>query len=67
MVLCLVLQDQWGHVQEIELVNDGSGLGFGIVGGKTAGVVVKTIVANSIADRVSQSIACPTVIKMRDA
>ncbi|XP_029005112.1 inaD-like protein [Betta splendens] len=43
--------DQWGHVQEIELVNDGSGLGFGIVGGKMAGVVVRTIVPNSIADR----------------
>lgn len=49
----LVLQDQWGHVEEIELVNDGSGLGFGIVGGKMTGVVVRTIVPNSVADRVS--------------
>lgn len=48
-----VLQDQWGHVEEIELVNDGSGLGFGIVGGKMTGVVVRTIVPNSVADRVS--------------
>ncbi|XP_076582918.1 inaD-like protein isoform X2 [Chaetodon auriga] len=43
--------DQWGHVEEIELVNDGSGLGFGIVGGKTTGVVVRTIVPSSVADK----------------
>ncbi|KAM9358457.1 inaD-like protein [Symphorus nematophorus] len=43
--------DQWGHVEEIELVNDGSGLGFGIVGGKTTGVVVRTLVPNSVADK----------------
>ncbi|XP_054646869.1 inaD-like protein isoform X2 [Dunckerocampus dactyliophorus] len=42
---------QWGHVEEIQLVNDGSGLGFGIVGGKTAGVVVRTLIAGSVADR----------------
>lgn len=48
-----VLQDQWDHVEEIELVNDGSGLGFGIVGGKTSGVVVRTLIRNGVADRVS--------------
>lgn len=47
-----VLQEHWGHVEEIELMNDGSGLGFGIVGGKAAGVVVRTLVQNSIADKV---------------
>uniref|UniRef100_A0A8C7R733 PATJ crumbs cell polarity complex component n=1 Tax=Oncorhynchus mykiss TaxID=8022 RepID=A0A8C7R733_ONCMY len=41
----------WGHVEEIELVNDGSGLGFGIVGGKATGVVVRTLVPNSVADK----------------
>uniref|UniRef100_A0A3Q0R9N4 PATJ crumbs cell polarity complex component n=1 Tax=Amphilophus citrinellus TaxID=61819 RepID=A0A3Q0R9N4_AMPCI len=46
-----LLQDQWGHVEEIELVNDGSGLGFGIVGGKTTGVVVRTLIRNGVADR----------------
>uniref|UniRef100_A0A8C3BPJ6 PATJ crumbs cell polarity complex component n=1 Tax=Cairina moschata TaxID=8855 RepID=A0A8C3BPJ6_CAIMO len=35
----------------IELINDGSGLGFGIVGGKTSGVVVRTIVPGGLADR----------------
>ncbi|CAJ1059603.1 inaD-like protein [Xyrichtys novacula] len=43
--------DQWAHVEEIQLVNDGSGLGFGIVGGKTSGVVVRTLLPNSVADR----------------
>ncbi|KAF4083191.1 hypothetical protein AMELA_G00137170 [Ameiurus melas] len=43
--------EQWGHMEEIELMNDGSGLGFGIVGGKAAGVVVRTLVPNSVADK----------------
>ena len=47
-----LLQDQWGHVEEIRLVNDGSGLGFGIVGGKTTGVVVRTLIPHSVADKV---------------
>ncbi|KAM6168323.1 inaD-like protein [Erethizon dorsatum] len=41
----------WGHVEEVELNNDGSGLGFGIVGGKSSGVVVRTIVPGGLADR----------------
>lgn len=43
--------EQWGHVEQIELVNDGSGLGFGIVGGKSSGVVVRTLVPNSVAHK----------------
>lgn len=54
-VLHPVPKDQWGHVEEIDLVNDGSGLGFGIVGGKTSGVVVRTLVPNSVADKVRES------------
>ncbi|XP_069376083.1 inaD-like protein isoform X2 [Paralichthys olivaceus] len=46
-----VNRDLWSHVEEIELVNDGSGLGFGIVGGKMSGVVVRTLVPNSVADK----------------
>ncbi|KAL4634849.1 inaD-like protein isoform X1 [Arapaima gigas] len=46
-----IYTDQWGHVEEIELVNDGSGLGFGIVGGKAMGVVVRTLVPGSVADK----------------
>ncbi|XP_074077388.1 inaD-like protein isoform X2 [Macrotis lagotis] len=41
----------WGHVEDVELVNDGSGLGFGIVGGKASGVIVKTIVPGGLAHR----------------
>ncbi|XP_067893283.1 inaD-like protein isoform X3 [Heterodontus francisci] len=43
--------NQWGHIEEIELVSDGSGLGFGIVGGKPTGVIVKTVVPGGLADR----------------
>ncbi|XP_061485870.1 multiple PDZ domain protein isoform X5 [Rhineura floridana] len=42
----------WQHVETIELLNDGSGLGFGIVGGKSTGVIVKTILPGGIADQV---------------
>ncbi|XP_047241396.1 multiple PDZ domain protein isoform X4 [Girardinichthys multiradiatus] len=42
---------KWQHVETIELVNDGTGLGFGIVGGKTTGVIVKTILPGGIADQ----------------
>lgn len=41
------------HLETIELVNDGTGLGFGIVGGKTSGVIVKTILPGGIADQVT--------------
>ena len=33
------------------MVNDGTGLGFGIVGGKNAGVIVRSIVPDGVADR----------------
>ncbi|XP_056431250.1 multiple PDZ domain protein isoform X8 [Gadus chalcogrammus] len=42
---------QWQHMETIELVNDGTGLGFGIVGGKTTGVIVKTILPGGVADK----------------
>ncbi|XP_069498143.1 inaD-like protein isoform X2 [Ambystoma mexicanum] len=42
---------RWGYVEDIELINDGSGLGFGIVGGKSSGVIVRTIVPGGLADR----------------
>lgn len=58
-VCVCVSQEQWGHMEEIELLNDGSGLGFGIVGGKAAGVVVRTLVPNSVADKVCFSVLHP--------
>ena len=40
------------YVETIELYNDGSGLGFGIVGVKDIGIVVKTILEGGTADKV---------------
>ena len=50
------LNTEWAQVEVIDLINDGSGLGFGIVGGRSTGVVVKTILPGGVADRVSLSI-----------
>ena len=44
------------HIETVELHNDGSGLGFGIVGGRSTGVIVKTILPRGVADRVCTSI-----------
>lgn len=38
------------------MVNDGSGLGFGIVGGRMSGVVVRTLIPNSVADKVNERV-----------
>lgn len=43
----------------IDLINDGSGLGFGIIGGRSTGVVVKTILPAGVADRVSYHVNVP--------
>ena len=42
---------QWRQVETIQLHNDGTGLGFGIVGGKSSGVIVRSIVPGGVADR----------------
>lgn len=47
----MVLNTEWAQVEVINLINDGSGLGFGIVGGRSSGVVVKTILPGGVADR----------------
>ena len=39
-------------MEVIDLFNDGSGLGFGIVGTKSIGVIIKTIVAGGVSARV---------------
>lgn len=49
------LNTEWAQVEVINLINDGSGLGFGIIGGRSTGVVVKTILPGGVADRVSKS------------
>jgi len=47
----MVLNTLWTQIEVVELTNDGSGLGFGISGNKSTGVVVKAIVPGSIADK----------------
>ncbi|XP_055607424.1 patj homolog [Uranotaenia lowii] len=42
---------EWSRIVDIELVNDGTGLGFGIIGSRATGVTVKTILAGGVADR----------------
>uniref|UniRef100_A0AAV2LGJ6 PDZ domain-containing protein n=1 Tax=Knipowitschia caucasica TaxID=637954 RepID=A0AAV2LGJ6_KNICA len=37
------------HLEIVELINDGKGLGFGIVGGRSTGVMVKTILPGGAA------------------
>ncbi|KAK0182957.1 hypothetical protein PV327_001037 [Microctonus hyperodae] len=46
----IMLNTEWAQVEVINLINDGSGLGFGIIGGKSTGVVVKTILPGGVAD-----------------
>lgn len=47
-----IMQAEWVQVQSLELVNDGTGLGFGIIGARNnSGVIVKTIKPGGVADR----------------
>ncbi|XP_073699113.1 multiple PDZ domain protein [Garra rufa] len=39
------------QIHHIELENDGSGLGFGIIGGRSTGTMVKTILPHGVAGR----------------
>lgn len=50
----MVLSKEWSQVEVIDLVNDGSGYGFGIVGGRSTGVVVKSILPGGTADKDSR-------------
>lgn len=50
----MVLSTEWSQVEVIDLINDGSGLGFGIVGGRSTGVVIKSILPGGIADKDSR-------------
>ncbi|XP_029461410.1 multiple PDZ domain protein isoform X2 [Rhinatrema bivittatum] len=56
----------WQHMETIELVNDGSGLGFGIVGGRSTGVIVKTILPGGIADQHGRLCSGDHILKIGD-
>lgn len=44
-------------MEMIELINDGKGLGFGIIGGRSTGVMVKTILPGGAAGRVNRAVS----------
>lgn len=58
--LFFLLTGQRRHIEIIELINDGKGLGFGIVGGRSTGVMVKTILPGGAAGRVNLLVNCKT-------
>ncbi|XP_048584388.1 multiple PDZ domain protein [Nematostella vectensis] len=41
----------WRQIETIDLHNDGTGLGFGIIGGRSSGVSIKTILPGGVADK----------------
>ncbi|KAG7297678.1 hypothetical protein JYU34_018395 [Plutella xylostella] len=47
----MVLSTEWAQVEYVELTNDGNGLGFNLVGGRSTGVVIKYIVPGGAAER----------------
>lgn len=47
----MVLSTEWSQVETIDLVNDGNGLGFILVGGKSTGVVIKSVIPGGVAER----------------
>lgn len=62
----MVLNTEFTQVESIELVNDGSGLGFGIVGAKSSGVVVKTLVGGGVADRDGRMMVGDHILSIAD-
>ena len=46
-----MLNTEWSQVEVIDLINDGNGLGFMLVGGRSTGVVIKALIPGSIAER----------------
>ncbi|XP_063701059.1 patj homolog [Culicoides brevitarsis] len=57
---------EWVQVQAIELVNDGTGLGFGIIGAKNAGVIVKTILPGGVSDRDGRLVSGDHILQIGD-
>lgn len=58
---------EWVQIQSLELVNDGTGLGFGIIGNsRTSGVIVKTILAGGVADRDGRLISGDHILQIGD-
>lgn len=47
----MVLSTEWSQVELIELINEGNGLGFMLVGGRSTGVVIKAVIPGGAAER----------------
>lgn len=47
----MVLSTEWAQVEVVEITNDGNGLGFNLVGGRSTGVVIKYILPGTVADK----------------
>ena len=56
----------WCQVEVIELVNNGQGLGFGIIGGKQPGVIVKTILPDGVASVDGRLRASDFILKINE-
>ena len=55
-VYCVQFNSALIQVEVIQLENDDSGLGFGIIGTKGMGVIIKTIIAGGVSARVSNAL-----------
>ncbi|CAB3240679.1 unnamed protein product [Arctia plantaginis] len=62
-----IVASDWAQVEIINLVNDGTGLGFGIIGARTSGVIVKTILAGGVADRDGRLKSGDHILQIGDA
>ncbi|XP_063548505.1 patj homolog [Cydia strobilella] len=62
-----IVAGDWAQVEVINLVNDGTGLGFGIIGARTSGVIVKTILAGGVADRDGRLKSGDHILQIGDA
>ncbi|XP_068155975.1 patj homolog isoform X1 [Drosophila tropicalis] len=47
----MVLSTEWSQVEVIDLINDGNGLGFILVGGRSTGVVIKALTPGGVGER----------------
>lgn len=61
-----IMSSERVQIQSIELVNDGTGLGFGIIGARTSGTIVKTIKPGGVADRDSRLISGDHILQIGD-
>ena len=57
---------EWSQMIDIELVNDGTGLGFGIIGARQTGVTVKTILPGGVADRDGRLLSGDQILQIGD-